>query len=137
MTVYVEEFTISTSRRFELVDITDKVIEIVRNSGIKNGLVHIFVPHATAAILANEHEDGLIQDYITLIKKLFPPEAPWKHNRIDDNAHAHLAAGIIGPSRSFPLINGRLVRGTWQNVFLVELDGPRSYRRIVVTVIGE
>jgi secondary thiamine-phosphate synthase enzyme len=137
MAVYTEEFSVSSSRRFELIDITDKVYEIVRRSGIKNGIVHVFVPHATAALIANEHESGLMNDYITLIKKLIPPEAPWEHNRIDDNAHAHLAAGIIGPSRSFPLINGRIVRGTWQNIFLVELDGPRSHRRVVVTVVGE
>jgi secondary thiamine-phosphate synthase enzyme len=135
--VYTEEFYVSTSSRFELVDITDKVVEAVRRSGIKNGIVQVFVPHATAAVIANEHERGLINDYITLIKRLFPPDAPWEHNRIDDNAHAHLAAGIIGPSRSFPLVNGSLVRGTWQNIFLVELDGPRSRRRVVVTVVGE
>jgi len=137
MGVYREEFVVSSSSRFELIDITDKVREIVSKSGIKNGIVHVFVPHATAAIIANEHERGLINDYITLIKKLIPPEAPWEHNRIDNNAHAHLAAGIIGPSRSFPVANGSILRGTWQNIFLVELDGPRSHRRVVVTVIGD
>ncbi len=137
MTVYREELSISSFRRFELIDITDKVREVVSRSGIKNGIVHVFVPHATAAIIANEHERGLINDYITLIKELIPPEAHWEHNRIDNNAHAHLAAGIIGPSRSFPLVNGILLRGTWQNIFVVEFDGPRAHRRVVITVIGE
>ncbi len=137
MPVYYEEITISTSSRFELVDITDRVEEIVRKSKIRNGICMVFAPHATAAIIANEHEYGLLKDIIKLIKELFKPDADWNHNRIDDNAHAHLGSAIIGASRVFPVIDGRLVRGTWQNIFLVEMDGPRRYRRIVVMVIGE
>jgi len=134
--VFVEEFRVSTSSRFEVVDITSMVESIVSRSGVRNGLCLVFVPHATAAIIANEAEPGLMQDYIDLIKELFKPDAPWRHNRIDDNAHAHLASAVIGPSRVFPVIDGRCVRGTWQNIMLVEMDGPRS-RRVVVEVIGE
>lgn len=136
MRVFVEEFRVSTSSRFEVVDITSMVESIVSRSGVRNGLCLVFVPHATAAIIANEAEPGLMQDYIDLIKELFKPDAPWRHNRIDDNAHAHLASAVIGPSRVFPVIDGRCVRGTWQNIMLVEMDGPRS-RRVVVEVIGE
>ena len=137
MPVYYEEISVSTTSRFELIDITSKVEEIVRRSNIKNGICMIFAPHATAAIIANEHEYGLLQDMVKLIKELFKPDADWLHNRIDDNAHAHLGSAIIGASRSFPVINGRLVRGTWQNIFLVEMDGPRKVRRIIVMVVGE
>ena len=136
MRVYREEVKVSTSRRFELVDITREVEKAVEKSGVKEGLVQVFVPHATAAVIANEHEPRLLQDIIEAIKTLAPPDKPWRHNEIDDNAHAHIAASIIGPSRSFPVAGGRVVRGTWQNIMLVELDGPRV-RRVIVTVTGE
>ncbi len=135
--VYVEAITLSTSKRFELIDITHEVESIVRKSGIRNGMCLVFAPHATAAIVANEHERGLIQDILEAIRTHFPPEKPWKHNIIDSNAHAHVASAIIGADRVFPVIDGKLVRGTWQNIFLVEMDGPRSYRRVLVTVMGE
>ncbi|MCE4610496.1 MAG: secondary thiamine-phosphate synthase enzyme YjbQ [Desulfurococcales archaeon] len=136
MRVYREEVRVSTSRRFELVDITRKVEEVVERSKVKEGFVQVFVPHATAAIIANEHEPRLLQDIIEAIKTLAPPDKPWKHNEIDNNAHAHIAASIIGPSRSFPIAGGQVIRGTWQNIMLVELDGPRV-RRVIVTVAGE
>lgn len=106
-------------------------------SGIRNGICLVFVPHATAAIIANEYEPRIVADYIELVKQLFKPEYPWKHNSIDNNAHAHLASAIIGPSRIFPVKDGRLVRGTWQEILLIELDGPRSRRKIVIEVMGE
>ncbi len=137
MPVYYEEIIISTDKRFELIDITDRIEEIVRRSGIKNGMCLIFAPHATAAIIANEHEWGLLQDILSRIKELFPPEKNWLHNRIDDNAHAHVGSAIIGADRVFPVINGRLIRGTWQNIFVVEMDGPRSRRRVLVVVVGD
>jgi len=135
--VYYEFITLSTSKRFELIDITRRVEEIVRKSGVKNGMCLVFAPHATAAIVANEHEAGLMQDILEAIKEHFPPTKPWRHNMIDDNAHAHVASAFIGADRVFPVINGELVRGTWQNIFLVELDGPRSIRRVLVMVVGE
>ncbi|MEB3825347.1 MAG: secondary thiamine-phosphate synthase enzyme YjbQ [Desulfurococcales archaeon] len=134
--VYRREVTLSTSERFQLVNITRHVEEIVADSGVREGFVHVFVPHATAAVIANEDEGGLKQDFIRLFRELFKPGSGWMHDRIDDNAHAHLAAGVIGADRSFPVTGGRIVRGTWQEIFLVELDGPRSRRRVIVTVIG-
>ena len=134
---YIKTLTLSTSKRFELIDITSEVEAIVKESGIKNGICLVFAPHATAAIVANEHEIGLINDILKAIKEHFPPEKDWLHNRIDDNAHAHIASAFIGTDRTFPVINGKLVRGTWQNVFLVEMDGPRSYRKVIVVVMGE
>lgn len=135
--VYQEEIRVSSNSRKELIDITYEVERIVEKSGIKEGLCHVFVPHATAAIIANEHEGGLMRDILRALTELVPPDKGWEHNRIDDNADAHILASIIGPSRTFPVANGRLVRGTWQNIFLVELDGPRSSRRVIVTVLGD
>ncbi len=136
MKVHIEEFHVSTRPGMSVVDITSRVEEAVARSGVRNGMCLVFVPHATAAIIANEAEPGLTEDYIDLIRELFKPGGPWRHNMIDNNAHAHLASAVIGPSRIFPVIDGRLVRGTWQNIMLLELDGPR-HRRVIVEVIGE
>jgi len=137
MKVYFQEIMFSTTKRFQLIDITREVENIVRESGVRNGLCLVFAPHATAAIIANEHESGLMDDILTKIKELVQPDRRWKHNIIDDNAHAHIGSALMGADRIFPVKNGHLIRGTWQNIFLVEMDGPRSQRYVVVEVIGE
>ena len=137
MKVYFHDIYVSTSKKFELVDITGQVEDGVKRSGVKNGICLVFAPHATAAIIANEHERGLIEDILTKIKEFVEPERRWNHNLIDDNAHAHIGSAIIGADRVFPVRDGELVRGTWQNIFLVELDGPRRERHVLVEVIGE
>lgn len=137
MKVYFKELTLSTKKQYELIDITYEVEKAVQDSGISNGLCIIHAPHATAAIIANENEVGLVHDIIRSIKELYPRNAGWKHDIIDDNAAAHLGSAMIGSTRIFPVKNGKLVRGTWQNIFLVEMDGPRHYRRVVIEVIGE
>jgi len=137
MKVYFQEIMFSTTKRFQLIDITREVESIVRESGVRNGLCLVFAPHATAAIIANEHESGLMDDILTKIKELVQPDRRWKHNIIDDNAHAHIGSALMGADRIFPVKDGHLIRGTWQNIFLVEMDGPRSQRYVVVEVIGE
>ena len=136
MKSFIRELTVHTNERFETVDITGLVEEVVAESGVQEGFCVVHVPHATAVIIANEAEPGLMRDYIDLVKEIGKPGHPWRHNRIDNNAHAHLAAAIIGNSRCFPVHKGRLLRGTWQNIILLEMDGPRR-RRVVVQVFGE
>ena len=92
--------------------------------------------HSTAALVVNEHEKGLMQDILADVQKLFPRNADWLHNWVDANAWAHLASTVLGSSRTFPIRDGQLVRGMWQNIFLLELDGPRS-RRIILQTLGE
>jgi len=135
--VFFKEIVFSTSSRFEIVDLTSQVERVVRESGVRNGVCVVHAPHATAAIVLNEHETGLLHDIIRFIKELFRPGGDWRHNIIDDNAHAHLASAVIGSTRIIPVRDGELVRGTWQNVLFIEMDGPRSYRRVVVEVMGE
>jgi secondary thiamine-phosphate synthase enzyme len=134
--VFFDEIDVSTKSRTELVDISSYVEDHVRKSNIKNGFCLAYALHSTVAIIVNEHETGLIQDIINKVEKDFPKGIGWLHDRIDDNADAHLASTFIGPSRVFPVKDGRLVRGTWQNIFLLELDGPRT-RKIVLEVLGE
>ncbi len=136
MKVFFQDRDISTKNRTELVDITDMVEETVRKSGITSGICIVHSVHSTTAIIVNEHEAGLINDIIKKVQHDFPKGAGWLHDRIDDNADAHLASSYIGPTRIFPVRYGRLVRGTWQNIFLLELDGPRT-RSIIIEVMGE
>ena len=137
MVVFQEKFEISTSKRTELVDVTNKVEGIVGKSKIKNGICVVFVSHATAAVLLNENERGLVSDIVDKIEKDFPASAGYRHDRIDDNADSHLASAFIGQSKTLPVKDSRLIRGTWQQIFVLEKDGPRSSRRVIVTVIGE
>lgn len=134
--IYQEGFEIETSRRTEVVDITKKVEKIVNKSNIENGICLIFLPHATASIILEEVESGLIEDIEKMVQKNFPRGMSYKHDRIDDNASSHLASGFIGQSRILPIKNGNLVRGTWQRPMLLELDGPRT-RKVFVTILGK
>lgn len=137
MVVFQDKFEISTSKRTELVDVTNKVERSVGKSKIKNGICVVFVPHATAAVLLNENERGLVGDIVDKIVQNFPAGAGYRHDRIDDNADSHLASAFIGQSKTLSVKDGRLIRGTWQNIFVLEADGPRSSRRVIITVIGE
>jgi len=136
MKVYHQSFEVSSSRRREIIDVTDMIEEIVSRSKVKNGICLIFLPHATAAIILEEGEPRLVKDVEASIEKLFPAGAGYEHDEIDDNADAHLASGFIGQSRVYPVKDGKIVRGTWQRALLVELDGPRR-REVCVTVLGE
>lgn len=129
--------TLKTSRRRELVDITDQVSEFVKGANVKTGLCLISAPHATAAIISNENEHGLIQDLVGKIEDLFPASSSYAHNAIDDNADSHVAATFLGHSKAFPVSSGRLIRGTWQSIFFVELDGPRSRRDVHLMLVGD
>lgn len=123
-----------TSEKYQLLDITSEVEEVVSASGISEGICLVFVPHATAAVILEENEEGLKRDFVRFFKELTEREG-WKHDLIDDNASAHLLSGLIGQSRVVPISSGRLVLGTWQRIFLVELDGPRRSRRVSVSCV--
>jgi secondary thiamine-phosphate synthase enzyme len=133
--VYKKALTVSSSARQQLIDITREVVRFVEDSGISDGILMVSVPHATAAVIANENERGLLSDILTRIREVFPQSSDYLHNQIDDNADAHLAATFLGHSRSFPIENNQLVRGTWQNIFVVELDGPRSRREVHLNIV--
>jgi secondary thiamine-phosphate synthase enzyme len=129
-----EVIQISTHKHNGLYDITDKISQIVSKSGIKSGIVNVYVQGATAALMIQENWDESVQeDVINLLKKLIPPGI-WLHDRQDNNGDAHLKAGIVGPAESIPIIDGKLGLSTWQNIFVCEFDGPRQRRNVVVTL---
>jgi secondary thiamine-phosphate synthase enzyme len=129
-------FELSTSGPRECLDITERVREVVRDSGIESGLCHVSVLHATAAIVVNENDDPNIGvDLLAALDKMVPEHAGWHHDRVDNNAAAHIKASILGPAETLPVADGDLLLGTWQGIMLVELDGPRRNRRVAVTII--
>jgi len=128
------ELNISTENRYQLVDITEEVERIIGESGIKNGLALVFVPHSTAGIVLTENERGLKNDWLEIFKKL-TAGIDFEHNKIDDNADSHILSGLIGQGRVLPIKDSRIIRGTWQQIFLAEFDGPRE-RRVIVEIIG-
>jgi secondary thiamine-phosphate synthase enzyme len=131
----IKSLKIKTKDRYQLIDITGEVEEILSKSKVENGLCLVFVPHSTAAILLTENESGLKNDWLKMLMKLIENEN-WEHDRIDDNADSHLLSGLLGQGKVIPIEDNRLVRGTWQQIFLVELDGPRT-RRVNVKIIKE
>ncbi len=136
MKISLKEVMVHTKSRIDLVDITMDIEESVGESGVKQGICLLYLPHSTAAIVVNEHEGGLMQDILAEIERLFPKDVGWLHDRIDDNAYAHLASTMLGSSKTFPVKDGQLMHGAWQNIFVLELDGPRS-RKVVVQTLGE
>ncbi len=130
-----KEISVSTQNRYQLIDITDEVEKEVAKSKIKAGLCLVFVAHSTAAIILTENESGLKNDWLKFLKKEVKGMT-FEHDRIDDNADSHLLSGLLGQGKVLPIENNRIVRGTWQQIFLVELDGPRT-RRITINIIKE
>ena len=129
-----KSFQISTNKHNGLFDITKEVQGIVEESKIDSGLVNVYVQGATAGIMIQENWDESVQnDVIDLFRKLIPPGI-WLHDAQDNNGDSHLKAGIVGPSETIPIINGKMGLSTWQNIFLCEFDGPRKQRNIVVTI---
>jgi len=127
--------TIATHQREILVDITRQVTSVVDGSGIQNGLVNVYAQGATAAIMIQENWDDSVQtDVMDLLRKIIP-KGVWLHDQQDGNGDSHLKSGLVGPSESIPIINGKLGLSTWQNIFFCEFDGPRDERKIVVTVM--
>jgi len=127
------EFSVSTRDRHQLIDITDKVEKMVAESSVKDGLVLVFVAHSTAAILLTENEEGLKQDWLDFLKSLVSG-FNFQHDRIDDNADSHILSGLLGQGKVLPVEKGSLVRGTWQQIFLAEFDGPKT-RKVQIRVI--
>jgi secondary thiamine-phosphate synthase enzyme len=132
-----EVFSVETQAAKQHVDVTDAVRGVVERSGVREGLCHVMVLHSTAAIVVNETDDPNIgTDIASALDRAVPDHAGWLHDRIDDNAHSHIKATLLGPSETLPVSDGALVLGTWQRVILMEFDGPRK-RRVSVTLLRD
>ena len=130
------ELRFETQGDGDVVDLTEGVERVVRAAEVEDGTVSVFVPGSTAAVTALEYEPGGVHDLRATLDRLIPREADYEHNRLnhDTNSHAHIRAAIVGPSETLPVSGGSVVRGTWQQIVLVDFDDRPRQRTVLVTV---
>ncbi|MCF8885243.1 MAG: secondary thiamine-phosphate synthase enzyme YjbQ [Nitrososphaerota archaeon] len=139
MKVYSGEIDLKTRGEGDIIDLSNQIVEHVKKSGVRNGLVSVFAVGSTVALTTMEYESGLKKDLIDALERIAPRDSEYQHHLRwgDYNGHSHVRASIVGPSLTIPLINGEVILGTWQQVVLLELDiRPRS-RKVIVTVMGD
>lgn len=134
MKIFSESFSFSTRGEIDFVDLTSKVEKVVKESGIKNGLVHVFAPHATGILILTEYEPSLENDIRSFLEKLVPKRGSYQH---PSNAHSHLRSMLLSPDKTLPIVNGHVALGTWQSLVFVETDVYSRQRTVIVQVIGE
>jgi secondary thiamine-phosphate synthase enzyme len=127
----MKQFAVRTNARAEMIDITDRIRILLKESAIKSGVCHVFVPHTTAAVTINENADPDVpRDILTALEKIVPFNDHYRH--VEGNSAAHIKASIVGASETVFIENGELVLGTWQSIFFCEFDGPRSRKVMVI-----
>ena len=137
MTTLTEYLWFETKKRQEFIRITDEVAEVVRKSGVAEGMVLVSAMHITAGVYVNDWENGLIHDFQVWLEKLAPAGLDYQHHRTgEDNGDAHLKCTLMGHQVMLPITNGTLDLGPWEQVFYAEFDGRRR-KRVVVKVMGE
>ena len=131
----MKEYTVKTRSRVELVNITARVREAVRDSGVSDGLCTVFVPHTTAGVTINENADpDVVAEVMNQFAKIAEPGRPYRH--MEGNSDAHVKSSLVGPSLTVIVAGGAPVLGTWQGVYFCEFDGPRTRRFVVKAVSG-
>jgi secondary thiamine-phosphate synthase enzyme len=131
----MQTFQVRTSARTEFIDVTRSVEEVVRQTGVGDGICIIFIPHTTAAVTINENADSsVVQDIIMELNKIVPFKDQYRH--MEGNSPSHIKASLLGCSQIVFVESGKLVLGTWQGIFFCEFDGPRD-RKVHVKVISD
>jgi secondary thiamine-phosphate synthase enzyme len=136
---YQQEISITSKGHGDMRDLTEEVAAAVRSSAIQTGIVHLFHVGSTGALGTIEFEPGLKRDLPAILDQLIPPSRAYGHEQAwhDGNGHSHLQATILGPSLTVPVAKGKLVLGTWQQIFHLECDVRGRQRTIIVTVLGD
>jgi secondary thiamine-phosphate synthase enzyme len=129
-----KSYTFTTKGEIDFIDLSDKVQEEVSDSGIKNGLVHIFAPHATGVLILTEKDEALLNDIKAFLEEIAPKDKSYQH---PSNAHSHLRSVLIPPDKTMPIVNGQVTFGTWQSLLFVETDVYPRKRTIIIQVMGE
>lgn len=133
-----EELTFSTTADTDVLDLTDAVESFVQGSGVEEGLLLVFVPGSTASITTIEYESGAVADLKKAVDRLAPRDIPYDHDRRwgDGNGYSHVRAALLGPSLTLAVHEGRLERGTWQQVVLCDFDNRPRQRRVLLRLVG-
>ena len=138
--VKTETIKVKTKGNCDVVNITERVSEVVAQSDMREGTVTVFNVGSTAGITTTEYEPGLVNyDIETAFEKIAPEHARYEHEETwhDDNGHAHVRASLLGPSLSVPVVDGRLTLGTWQQIILVDFDTRSRTRTVICQIVGE
>lgn len=137
-TVMTRYVTFSTQGEGDVIDLTDQIGHLLRESGLTSGTVTVFAPGATGAVTTLEFEPGVVHDFKQLFGRIVPPDDPYRHNLLlqDGNGHSHVRAGLLGPSLVIPFVSGRLTLGTWQEAVFVCFDNRPRDRRVIVQFMG-
>lgn len=131
----LQTLTVHTGSRTEFLDLTGRIQAAVQESGVQDGLCHLFVPHTTAAVTINENADPSVRaDILMVLNKLISERESYRH--LEGNSPAHIKASVIGPQLTLMVSGGRLVLGTWQGIFFCEFDGPRT-RRLHLKIVAD
>jgi secondary thiamine-phosphate synthase enzyme len=123
-----------TNGEIDFIELSDEIQEIANKTEIKNGIVHVFAPHATGILILNENDAALLEDIKAFLEKLAPHRGNYEH---PSNAHAHLRSMVLPPDKTLPLIDGQIAFGTWQSLLYVETDVYPRERTLIVQVMGE
>ena len=130
----LQQISVRTSRREEMVDITSDVARVVAASGVDSGMVWIYSPHTTAGVTIQENADPDVKrDMLDHLGRLVPPRPDFKH--MEGNSDAHIKTSMMGPTQAVPIDGGRMTLGTWQGIYFCDFDGPRS-RRVLVKILA-
>ncbi len=139
MVVYTDEINLSTKGEVDIIDVTSEVEEIVKKSGLSNGIAVVFCVGSTCAVTTVEYEPGLKKDIPEALERLFPKNMYYHHEETwhDGNGHSHVRASFMKPDLTVPIVNGKLTLGTWQQIVFLELDVRKRSRKAIVQVLGE
>jgi secondary thiamine-phosphate synthase enzyme len=139
MGVFTTTAEVPTTGDSDIVDISQLAVNHLAESGIRHGVMNLFVPGSTGALTTIEYESGVIQDLVNAIERMVPRDLVYAHDQRwgDGNGYSHVRAALVGPSLHIPVVDGRLCLGTWQQVVLLDFDNRPRRRRLIIQVIGE
>ncbi|MFB3887663.1 MAG: secondary thiamine-phosphate synthase enzyme YjbQ [Thermodesulfobacteriota bacterium] len=137
--IFSEIIPVKTKGFADIIDMTPHVLDVLKRSGMENGLVTVFCPGSTASVTTIEYESGVLRDLQKAVEKFAPSDIPYEHDKRwgDGNGFSHVRAALMKPGLSIPLIQGRLKLGTWQQIVLIDFDNRKRERNVIVQVIGE
>ncbi len=137
--VITKHISLNTQGNAQMIDITPQVAQAVAETGLRDGIVTLFVPGSTGALTTVEYEPGLVADLQRMFDQIAPPTIPYRHHQRwgDDNGHSHVRASLLGPSLTVPFVDGRLTLGTWQQIIFCDFDTRPRHRKLVVQCLGE
>jgi secondary thiamine-phosphate synthase enzyme len=139
LNVISKEITLDTRGEGDMINITNKLEEILSQTDLNSGIIVIFIPGSTAAITTIEYEPGLRKDFPEALERIVPKKIPYEHDKTwhDGNGHSHVRASLLGPSLSVPFIDNKLVLGTWQQIVFLELDIHSRSRQLIIQILGD